>query len=438
MTSKWLTVNIALTLANRSLTGVAVKRVSAPSTRSKAKQRSQDLFHCVNHWATIEIKICSAITINSSQSLAGELAVMRVSAPSTRGRAKQRCKALFHCVSHWARMEIRTDSVFLRVLIVALRLPSKQLFITITIFEVLNQNLSNKIFTMMFIYITLSLILPVIALAYPPLDHEQHNPVIVRGAAATPEPTPLPWEPRIVTKQLQANNRCRNPLPDEVDGVLPDGKLVNPVIMPNLTDNSCWTKPNTTNIDPSSPYYKPDTCQVCAMQGGVGPNAWYAAWVRDANNTAVGDQPAVNLGPTTSIGRNVAFAAAGNFLTMGVDPNKDPGARSAVGMMWGYQPGVQSGSQTYFAPMTPLNSTNCTSEGGTQGDTVVYFQCHFYCGPAPAPEPLIGPVAERNYLEVGNPSISNLHPELVEERSQPPPLWEFSTTRPQLVANEKF
>lgn len=159
------------------------------------------------------------------------------------------------------------------------------------------------------------------------------------------------------------------------------------------------------------------------MQGGIGPNAWYAAWVRDANNTAVGNLPAIDLGPGTSAGRSRGIQAAGNLLTITVDPNKDSSSRSGVSMMWGYQPGYQSGPQTYFAPMTPVNSTNCTDQGGTQNGSVVYFQCHFYCGPTSDPisrRTLDPPFSEREYQEDDNPSISDQHSRPVEMRSQPP------------------
>lgn len=45
---------------------------------------------------------------------------------------------------------------------------------------------------MMFTYISLSLIVPLVVFAHPVLDHEQHSPIDVRGAAAAPESPPLP------------------------------------------------------------------------------------------------------------------------------------------------------------------------------------------------------------------------------------------------------
>lgn len=212
-------------------------------------------------------------------------------------------------------------------------------------------------------------------------------------------------------------NTSRNPLPYETDGVLLDGTVVNSAISVNSVNESCWTLPNIPLIHSSSPAYLPDTCQICGIQGGVGPVAWYAAWVRDANNSAVGNMPVVDLGPGTSVGKTWQFSAAGGFLTMLVLPGEHPTSASAVSMMWGDQPEPQM----YFDPIG-TDSINCSLQGDAQDGTVTYFQCHFDCGLALDPSTrrsLDMAHSEREYREDNSPSVSHQQPRQVEKRSPP-------------------
>ena len=117
-------------------------------------------------------------------------------------------------------------------------------------------------------------------------------------------------------------------------------------------------------------------CQICVIQSGLGPTAWYEAWVRDANNGAVGSLSAVELGPGTSVGRMYTFSAALKDLTIGVTPNKSPSEASAVTMMWGE---VET-PQMYFNAATKMGETNCTFSNDSHEGTMTFFQCTFGCG----------------------------------------------------------
>ena len=202
--------------------------------------------------------------------------------------------------------------------------------------------------------------------------------------------------------------------------MLLDGTVVNSGINVNSVTESCWTLPNIQLIHSSSPAYLPDTCQICGMQGGVGPVATYAAWVRDANNSAVGNMPVINLGPGTILGTAWEFSAAGEFLTMLVLPGKNPMSASAVAMGWGDQPEPQM----YFDPIG-TDSTNCSFQGNAQGGNVTYFQCHFDCGLALDPNTrrsLDMAHSEPEYLEDDNPSVYRQQLRQIEKRSPPPSL----------------
>ena len=178
------------------------------------------------------------------------------------------------------------------------------------------------------------------------------------------------------TKQLHAKVMRRNPLPNETDGVLVDGSIVNSNANVDTLNNSCWTEPNKRQHEMSDPEYDPFTCQICVIQSGVGPNAWYEAWVRDADNAAVGNLPPINLGPGTRVGKMWTFSAAADSLTMGITSNESPSSASAVTMMWGYQ----ETPQMYFDAATRMGGTNCTFQNDGQDGTMTYFQCHFRCG----------------------------------------------------------
>lgn len=179
------------------------------------------------------------------------------------------------------------------------------------------------------------------------------------------------------TKPCQTNNQYRNPFPSQKDGVLADGTVINSTPNVDTLNNSCWTSPNKPLYSLSDPEFENDMCQICFIQSGLGPNAWYEAWVRDANNRATGSLSAIELGPGTAAGKMYTFSAALKDLTIGVTPNASPSEASAVTMMWG--DAVET-PQMYFNAATKMGGTNCTFSNDAHEGTMTYFQCTFGCG----------------------------------------------------------
>lgn len=142
--------------------------------------------------------------------------------------------------------------------------------------------------------------------------------------------------------------------------------------------DSCWTEPNKQFVDNTGPAYEDGTRQMCMIQGGLGTDSRYEAWVRDANNTAVGDMPAIYLGPGTTVGSTWSLWAAEDSVTMHVTPNKSPSFASAVTMMWGYE--TDPNPLMYFNAATKMDSTNCAFANDNEDSSMIYFQCHFHCG----------------------------------------------------------
>ena len=108
-----------------------------------------------------------------------------------------------------------------------------------------------------------------------------------------------------------ATRSNNNPLLDETDGVLQNGSVINSAPTADTLNNSCWTQPDKQLHSPEDPEYEAGTCQVCVIQSGVGPVAWYEAWVRDPDIMAAGNLPAVLLGLGTKAGGDLGLWRCG-------------------------------------------------------------------------------------------------------------------------------
>ena len=105
--------------------------------------------------------------------------------------------------------------------------------------------------------------------------------------------------PKIVPRSwlflLRENNST--PLLGSVDGVLPDGSIIN--YTPNSASNqhhSCWTAPKSR--PPPNAKYTNGTCSVCMVRRqGTDRSSDYQLWARDDDNNAMGNLYATTMWP---------------------------------------------------------------------------------------------------------------------------------------------
>ena len=162
------------------------------------------------------------------------------------------------------------------------------------------------------------------------------------------------------------------PLPDETDGVLSDGTVIN---SPN------WPGPSGPPIfDGSNVYNSSGPCTAYITQSGFGSPAQYQAWFRDASNSPISGMPATSIkGETVSI-----TVGGGTFTIAAIADDAVFDVPAKVQMTWQSWPGwnVPMLSMLYNPDIPFLVTTQCTCNGnaGPEG-TVSYFSCAFACGP---------------------------------------------------------
>ncbi|KAL2037774.1 hypothetical protein N7G274_009499 [Stereocaulon virgatum] len=199
-------------------------------------------------------------------------------------------------------------------------------------------------------------------LSAPLLVSAAPNVAGIEGPINTNTPTPISIAPYLPTA---------TPLPDEIDGVLANGSVVN---APK------WTAPSNPPIFADSHDYDHSAyCKVYIVQNGFGSPAQYQAWFRDASNTPIGGMP------TTLIGTTATITVGGGKFSIGQTLNMDGQSVPAkVSMTWHSWPGwnVQPVGMLFNPAMAGFGPDTCTFDGNSGPDgTTTYFSCAFACGP---------------------------------------------------------